>query len=169
LIYPFSHKSAGPTSLPCPGPWPVGHSKPIPPRPHRPPSSFFTASAHSFLGCRLPSSARLAHVRPWRISGNMFSLSEGTCHGTHRLSSSSRRTKPERVSRCRQPASRHPHGYPRPPPLKSKRCRVASSFISPLNSAPSTLQYSDNWRLQDEALTLAVTYLDHSGAPPPAL
>jgi hypothetical protein len=71
-----------------------------------------------------------------------------------------------------QPASRRPHGRPRPPPLKRKRRRVASSFIPPLNNAPSALQYSSNRRLQAEALTPAVTLLHRPDAPikgPPAL
>jgi hypothetical protein len=134
-------------------------------RPHRRPSSFFTVPSHSFLGCRLPSSAHLAHVRPWCISGNMFSLSGGTYHGTRRPFSSSSHTEPERASRHRQPASRRPHGRPRPPPLKRKRHCVASSFIPPLNGSPSALKYSSNRRLQVEVLTPAVTRVPRLCAP----
>jgi hypothetical protein len=137
-----------------------------PTRPHRPPSSFFTALPHSFLGCCLPLLTRLARACPWRISGNTLSLSEGACHGTRRPSSSSSRIEPERASCCWQPASCRPHGRPRPPPVKRKRRRVASSFIPPLNGAPSTLKYSGNWRLQAEALTPAITHLHHPGALP---
>jgi hypothetical protein len=112
-----------------------------------------------------PASLYLLHCVSPLLPGNTFSLSEGTCHRTHRPSSSTSRTEPEHASRHQQPASRHPQ----PPPLNRKRRYVASSFISPLNDAPSTLQYSGNRCLHAEALMPAVTHLHRPDAPSPAL
>jgi hypothetical protein len=64
-----------------------------------PPTSLFLLHCAGPLhpGLSLPSSARLAHAHPWRISRNTFLLSEGAYHGTRRPSSSSTCTDLERT------------------------------------------------------------------------
>jgi hypothetical protein len=67
-----------------------------------PPASLFLLHYAGPLLPRLPPPFTWPSrsINPWRISGNMFSLSEGAYHGTRQPSSSFSRTKVERASCC---------------------------------------------------------------------
>jgi hypothetical protein len=79
-----------------------------------PPTSLFLLHCADplLLGLPPPFARPDRPIHPWRISGNMFSLSEGACHKTCRPSSSSSHTEAKRASRRWQPASCRPHGHP---------------------------------------------------------